>query len=76
MGVLGRGNLRSKGSEAKNELSLATQVVVGKEAGKSKSGGWMLLKFEVWLRHHLHEACLIVPVLRNSPDHAMLCLVP
>lgn len=42
-GLLGRGNLKSTGSEVENELSLATWGVAGNEAGKSKSrrGGYL-----------------------------------
>lgn len=75
VGVLGGGNLKSKGSEAENGLRLATWGVVGNEAEKSKSRGRGLLKLEARLRHQLRKACLILPALGNSPGpcHALLC---
>lgn len=66
-GSVGKGNLKSKSSEAENGLSLAT------EAGKSEVGAaYILVSFEVWLRYHLHEACLILSALLG---HAMPCVV-
>ena len=47
--------------------------VVGDEAGKFRGGGCLfLVPFEVWLRCHLLEACLILSALGTSrPCHTL-----